>query len=171
MGKKLIIGLALVVLMASIGVVSATTGVFHGPIPNNQATCALLLPGSTEYRLDADLLYDGLHTNPLDGFKVEIGITNSQNIWWTSKNYPVDLVIVKDGSNDVNYYTYMPSAMSDTGLQTTLNSAGQVGGTSHIAFCYTPGTSAPEFPAVALPIGMIIGFLGLVLYVRGTREN
>ena len=32
-------------------------------------------------------------------------------------------------------------------------------------------TNAPEFPSIALPVGMIIGLLGVVLFIRGTREN
>jgi len=166
MRKKLMAGLILFVLIACISVVSATTGVGPTTVPNNQATCEHILPGSTEFRLDDPV--DG--PNSSGGFHVNIGVSDSQNIWWNS-NYPVDAVIVKDGSNDANYYTYDPAASGDTGLKTTLNPAGKVGATSHIAFCYHPSVPSPEFPAVALPVGMIIGFLGVVLFVRGTQEN
>ena len=49
-------------------------------------------------------------------------------------------------------------------------------GKDHIAsFVYAvepcDTTTAPEFPSIALPVGMIIGLLGAVLFIRGTREN
>ena len=31
--------------------------------------------------------------------------------------------------------------------------------------------SVPEFPSLALPVSMIIGFLGAVLLIQRTREN
>ena len=166
MREKLIIGLVLVMLIACVSVVSATIGAGPTTVPNKEATCALIVPGSTEFRMDDPV--DGSHSS--GGFTVDIGVSNSQDISWNS-NYPVDAVIVKDGSNDANYYTYVPAALSDTGLKTTLNPAGNIGATSHIAFCYHPSIPSPEFPAVALPVVMVIGFLGVVLFVRGTKEN
>jgi hypothetical protein len=32
-------------------------------------------------------------------------------------------------------------------------------------------TPVPEFPTMFLPVTMIIGFLGAVLLIQGTREN
>jgi len=168
MNKKLIIGLILVVLIACVGVVSATIGAGPVTVPNDQATCALISPGSTEYRIEDSDLVDGPHSS--GGFNVIIAISDSQNIGWSS-NSPVDVVIVKDGSNDANYYTYIPGALGDSGLRTPLNGAGNVGDTSHIAFCYQPSIPSPEFPVAALPVAMIIGFVGVILFVRGTKED
>ena len=36
--------------------------------------------------------------------------------------------------------------------------------------CTRDVTPIPEFPAIALPVGLIIGILGAVLYLRSTRE-
>jgi hypothetical protein len=36
---------------------------------------------------------------------------------------------------------------------------------------YCEGTPAPEFPTMLLPITLIIGFLGSVLYIRSTRKQ
>ena len=33
------------------------------------------------------------------------------------------------------------------------------------------GIPTPEFPTLALPVGMIIGLLGAVLFIRQSREN
>jgi hypothetical protein len=36
--------------------------------------------------------------------------------------------------------------------------------------CTRDVTPIPEFPAIALPVGFIVGILGAVLYLRSTRE-
>ena len=37
--------------------------------------------------------------------------------------------------------------------------------------CQYYPTPAPEFPSVALPAAMILGFLGVVLFIQGTRKQ
>jgi hypothetical protein len=34
-----------------------------------------------------------------------------------------------------------------------------------------PTTSSPEFPSIFLPVTLIIGFFGTVLFIKRTREN
>jgi len=34
-----------------------------------------------------------------------------------------------------------------------------------------PVTPAPEFPSLALPVGFLIGFAGIIMVIRNTREN
>jgi len=163
--RKIMIGLVLVALIACIGAVSATrTGPLYWEAP--QLHCTDIISNYAEYETGSS---SGTFTNS-DGFRVTVNVADSQNIGWSS-NWPVVAVIAHDGGDYLNYYLYTPGQMSDTGLKTPFNHGGNPGAVSYLRFCYSEGTSAPEFPAVALPVGMIIGFLGLVLYIRGTKEN
>jgi hypothetical protein len=37
--------------------------------------------------------------------------------------------------------------------------------------CARDVTAVPEFPAIALPVGLIVGILGAVFYIRSSREH
>jgi hypothetical protein len=99
---------------------------------------------------------------------------------WESSE-PVSAVITKDGGGTKVYlYTYDPAATSDKqtgdfgGVQVPANK-NNFGAISHLTFCYgsgvfPPPTPVPEFPTLALPVGMMIGFAGMILLVK-SREN
>jgi hypothetical protein len=95
---------------------------------------------------------------------------------WTS-TIGVDAVIVKGASVYPNIFTYNPESFGADGLITPLvTNPGQPNGfhpaISHVEFCYDDDDNqVPEFPTLALPVAMIIGFLGLVHVVRSTKEN
>ena len=108
-------------------------------------------------------------SNP-DGFSAVYDATDLFDISWSS-NYPVDAIVVKDGALEGNAYVYYPNALtSDSGLWTPIPANG-AGGISHVLFCYSTPTQTPEFPAVALPVGMIIGLVGVVLVLKKTKET
>jgi hypothetical protein len=168
MGNKFLFGLISIILIACTGIVSATV---TGPVfyDHKNVQCSDIMPGYTGMMFEAaNNGVSGSFTNSTDKFHVNVLVEDSQDIIWSS-NYPVDAVITKDGGNYVNYYLYDPAAISDSGLKTPFNPSGQPGAVSHLRFCYHVATTAPEFPAIALPIGMLIGLLGLVLIIR-TKE-
>jgi hypothetical protein len=108
-------------------------------------------------------------SNP-DGFSAVYDATDLYDISWSS-NYPVDAIVVKDGALEGNAYVYDPNdRTSDSGLWTPLPANG-AGGISHVFFCYSTPTQTPEFPVVALPVGMIIGLVGVVLVLKKTKET
>jgi hypothetical protein len=194
MKKQLIVGLILVVLMACVSVVSAypshpwksDAGVMPTVVayPINPHCPA----GTTEYKIDSDVfgqpIPTGSYSNGL-GFSVKINVMDPGNIYWGEATEPVHTVIVKDGKyyaesgNWANVYTYVPTpraGYTDNSLYVPPMDIDSLkfGQVSHITFCYTEDDDqqqVPEFPALALPVGMIIGFLGIVLYIRGTKEN
>jgi hypothetical protein len=69
-------------------------------------------------------------------------------------------------ANGGNSYVYDPPTES-LGDKTLI--APTTNAISHVEFCYDSVT-VPEFPALALPVGMIIGFLGSVTFVRVKKE-
>jgi hypothetical protein len=81
---------------------------------------------------------------------------------WVSTK-PVGAVLVKGGTC-YWVYEYFPGVTSGYGLKAPDN--GKIHAVSHADF----GFVAPEFPTLALPIGMMIGIVGLVYVVR-KREN
>ena len=110
----------------------------------------------------------GTCSNP-DGFSATFDASDLDDITWSANSF-VDAVVVKDGSAMGNAYVYHPNdLMSDGGLWTPRPDVGE-GSLSHIFFCYS-STPVPEFPVVALPVGLIIGFLGVVVFIRSTKEE
>jgi hypothetical protein len=98
-------------------------------------TCALVAPGTTEYKIDAT---PGNGVYGAGTFQVTISGFNaaSQTFGWAS-NLPVEYVIVKGGSL-ANGYDYDPSRTSDTNLVSPTNpSNGQPFEISHVTICYT----------------------------------
>ncbi len=161
------VGFILVLLLACVSVASASR---TGPVflAQTNVVCEDIIPGYEGSMFETGSS-SGTFANS-DGFSVTVDVTNSQNIGWNS-NYPVDAVIAKDGGNYVNYYLYDPGQTGDTGLMTPFNPAGIPGGVSHLRFCYTPEVPVPEFPTFAFPVALIIGIVGTVLFIRGTRKN
>ena len=140
-----------------------------------------------------------IYTNPVDQFKVRItvgtippgqNVDGGQKIVTWEANAPVCSVITKNGGGNKYFvYDYTPTyvvqadeSSGDFGGLGVPHNGNNYGKISHLTFCYKPGdhsndplpppvgVSVPEFPTVALPIGMIIGVLGLV-YVVTSREK
>jgi hypothetical protein len=169
MRKKLIVGLILVVLALCVGMTSASR---TGPVFLNQGNvvCEDILPNLNCNMADTGSS-SGTFTFP-DGFDVTVNVDDPQNIIWNS-NYPVDAAIVSGAvvTGAVNgqfSYVYDPAQTSDSGLKTPEGSA-----LANLRFCYHQETPipSPEFPTAALPLSMIIGFMGIILLIWRTKKN
>jgi hypothetical protein len=96
------------------------------------------------------------------------------SIDFTSPSYKVMGVIVKDGIDGAFFYDYRPGGTNGDTYLTTPDQCPPKNncpkGISHVNFCFTTGPyvppPVPEFPTVALPVGMLIGLVGLVYFVR-----
>jgi len=95
------------------------------------------------------------------------GDDGKNSLDWSS-NFDVDAVVVK-GGNAGNLYVYEGTQFTrgDTDLRAPLKND-QYPTLSHLDFCFE--TPVPEFPTLALPVGMIVGIVGLV-YVVKKRED
>ena len=193
--KKSVLIMTLIVasLVICVAGVSALPTSTAWPVPNPDAYCANVpngVPGCFEARFEAgttNIEDVGTHTHYYtDGagnsFGVEVTVTGSTeasggpgySITWKSSG-PVYAVIAKDGANDAIIWYYAGGATSDN---VPLGPIPKGGAISHIAFCFGPGNwgpyppppQVPEFPTIALPMGMLVGMVGLVYFVRN-REN
>jgi len=111
------------------------------------------------------------HTENLAGghwIKITIGDT-LQKISWESDAL-ISCVIVK-GGDSAYVYQYPQGATHDEGLLTPPNPSpsGANFGLSHITFCNMIAT--PEFPTMALPVGLLIGIFGVVLFIQRSKEE
>jgi len=102
--------------------------------------------------------------------------TMGQYVDWRADFGP-ELLIVKGGTlaNIYNYKDYadatpgVADTLSDTGLHAPYNPHNEKWyGISHIDMC--DYNAVPEFPTVALPVGMLIGFLGIVTVFHARKE-
>ncbi|HSQ93116.1 MAG TPA: hypothetical protein VLL74_02330, partial [Methanoregula sp.] len=163
MRKILIIGLILMLCAVTAPVAAADFGILNFPgasdagiVPiiadnNDLNSCEDLGLDSTGYCYSEEIT--GTCSNP-DGFSATFDASDLDDITWSANSF-VDAVVVKDGALLANGYLYHPNElMSDGGLWATKNAAGG-GSLSHIFLCYS-STPVPEFPVVALPVGLII---------------
>ena len=122
--------------------------------------------GSTIKIESADLQTPGTYSQ--DGVTVTVyeAVDGIIHVDWTASG-PVTCVILK-AATLANVYKYDPGATHDEGLEVPYNPENNNPfNLSHIEYCnYIP---TPEFPTMALPVGMIIGIMGLV-YVSKKRE-
>jgi len=92
---------------------------------------------------------DSAYTNP--------GVTN--------------LTIAVPGTPNINYDVYVTlDGYITPPVQTQLVGAG----TTTFVFglvAATPAIPTPEFPSMALPVGLVVGLLGAVLFMKSTKEN
>jgi hypothetical protein len=89
---------------------------------------------------------------------------------WYTVGFAPEVITVHGGSLGTNLYDYRTTPaleMADTELHSPMNPSGKWAGLSVIQLC---GYVTPEFPTIALPAGMIVGFLGIVTLVRGRKE-
>jgi hypothetical protein len=148
-------------------------------------TCSAVMgAGYNEYKLDpvrpeGDPIAYGTYHDPYNILTILVPSIlspsyNSIDFTSTSK---VMGVIVKDGKDGGFFYDYRTSGTNGDTYLTTPDQC-TVGTCpkqiSHVNFCYAsavypPPPNVPEFPTVALPVGMLIGVVGLVYFVR-TRE-
>ena len=191
-GKKMskitkILVMGFIILFACIGIASASPPVLTPIIPppyTIEPSDAGKLPtyyeGATNIKCadiegcagssikieSADLQTPG--TYYADGVSITVyaPVNGIIRVDWTSSG-PVSCVILK-AATLANVYKYDPGATSDKGLEVPYNPENtNPFNLSHIDYCnYVP---TPEFPTMALPVGMIIGIMGLV-YVSKKRE-
>lgn len=136
---------------------------------DNDIPCKDMGCAGTFLKIESKTGYSG--TYPVGSGTITITTTDGQTIAWTSQNVDIDCIYMK-GGNGGEVYCYNPPVQGDSGLSTPVDTTNnKPKGISHINICYTSGSSVPEFPTLALPVAMMIGFLGLVLFVRGTKEN
>ncbi len=97
---------------------------------------------------------------------------------FSGANFDIEQVIVHGGNLGSNIYDYRTTSggpgpvRADTRLTAPLMTNNQgvqsYPGLSVIDFC--GGPAVPEFPTLALPVGMMIGIVGLVYFVK-KRQN
>jgi hypothetical protein len=169
--------------MAFVSVVSAERTLTL--IDDNQVDCS----NYVEFKLDtgeiqvpiADGEYctdDGrcvtLDFYAVDRLGTKIGETNPYNAFdFKDANFDIYEVIVHGGPLGCNVYSYSPPVRADTFLTAPFNDKGDTNpdndvypDLSYIKFC----GPAPEFPTLAVPVGMMIGIVGLV-YVAKKRDD
>ena len=183
--KLIVIGL--LCLMSFVGLVSAdvpstaagitpvvwTNGQYNADAhtaPGGNPSCAQIGCGGESVKIeDASYLQiNSNHTVNLDGghwIKITIGAT-LQEISWESDAL-ISCVIVK-GGDSAYVYQYPQGATHDEGLVTPSNPGANFG-LSHITFCNMIAT--PEFPTMALPVGLLIGIFGVVLFIQRSKEE
>ena len=183
--KLIVIGL--LCLMSFVGLVSAdvpstaaditpvvwTNGVYNADAhtaPGGNPSCTQIGCGGESVKIeDASYLQiNSNHTVNLDGghwIKITIGAT-LQEISWVSDS-AISCVIVKGGDSAYVYH-YSQGATHDEGLVTPPNIAGNFG-LSHMTFCDVIFT--PEFPTMALPVGLLIGIFGAVLFTQRSKKE
>ena len=178
--------MGILILFACIGLVNASPPVLTliTPSPPYDASDAGINPLSYEgatnikcsdidcsgpsVKIDsADLLNPGT-TYSADGVTITVyaPVNGIIHVDWTASG-PVTCVILK-AATLANVYTYDSAVTHDEGLEVPYNPTNnEPFALSHIEYCnYIP---TPEFPTMALPVGMIIGIMGLV-YISKKRE-
>jgi hypothetical protein len=164
--KLLVVGL--LVLMAVVGVVSAWDSFEY--VAGDNPTCADLNCAGDSLKIDYPS-EDDTGTYHVDGITIVISEVNDIiYISWSSPT-KITCVIVK-AAHGANVYRYNgDGSTGDFGLvspppnDTNTDTSASI---SHLTFC--GNIPAPEFPTLALPVGMMLGFAGVVYVVR-KREN
>lgn len=178
-----ILVIALLCLFAWVNIVSAAsvTPSFISGANNKGKLCADVIPGTTEFKITPpDTAFTGsfndgvLFVSIVKPSTLALLAGADKSFDFTS-NIAVLGVVVKDGEDGAYFYDYRPSGSFGDKYLTTPNNLIGDGGTnkdiSHMNFCYIRQTNVPEFPTLALPMGMIIGLIGAVLLIQRTKEN
>ncbi len=104
-----------------------------------------------------------------DGGK-ELTLTVDGNLVDFTSNFDVGVVVVKGGPY-ADIFTYPAGIRADTGLHAPVNPEnGEYYGISHVNICNPSDTNVPEFPTLAIPAGLLVGFIGLVSTLRSRKE-
>ena len=184
-----IVVVSMMILLAFFGIASAAatldpTGAGIVPVPlTGNLRCDELIgfqAGDSLAWIEVDAIQNSLNDG-YEPFVTSLGTIyidaktgpNGQYFDWYTVGFAPEIITVH-GSNTKMVYDYGTTAaieMSDTLLHAAVpGQSSSWADLSNIEVCGGQ-MEAPEFPAVALPVGMLIGFLGLVLYIRGVREN
>jgi hypothetical protein len=135
------IGLLALVLLLALSSVALAASVTPTLIPgadNTNKTCAVVMPGTTELKVDP--VPNGSYSQTDGTLTVQIVKPSTlagspYSFDWTS-NITVLGVIVKDGVDGANWYDYRPSGSTGDTYLTTPNDGAK--GISHVSFCYVP---------------------------------
>ena len=195
--KVMIIGL--ICLMAFVGAASADTmkegytsteGIPAELLTGANAVTCAQLQGLGYPDCTGDTLY--IPAEPWAGTKNLLGgytisITENNNVVEWESDAKINCIFLKSGNGGDVYeysgYCYPENGepiSADSRLSTPLNCNNNgvcsPKDISHIVVCYDqksvppPPINAPEFPSVALPVGMMIGIAGLVFLTK-SREK
>ncbi len=167
MNRVSLIVIGIFFLMVFVGVAAAASEMGVQPVRvEGNPTCADLVGCTAEtVKIEISRSYpSGPQELAIEGGKVTFTINSITDIDWHS-DVPVACIIVK-GGNAANVYHYEGGVTEDWGLTPPENSGGNFG-LSHLDYC---GIATPEFPTIALPVGMMVGFVGLIYAVK-KREN
>lgn len=180
--KILIIGLLCIMFVGIVSAVDPTDGGItpvvwtkgvYDPVahtaPGGNPSCAQIGCGDESVKIEdpSYLQINSQHTVNLDEghwITITIGAT-LEDISWVSDS-TINCIIVKGGDSAYVYH-YEDGATHDEGLATPPNPAGNFG-LSHMTFCDVIFT--PEFPTMALPVGLLIGLVGIVLFIKRPGE-
>lgn len=184
--KLIMVGILAFMAIISVVTAASVTPVYIAGANNDGKWCSDVIPGSTQYewapKVGTSNDPSGVLTIVMPGTGV---ILNSIDF---SSSLPVLGVVVKDGTDGGFFYDYRPAGvMADTYLTTPIdvpnpnsnppNKPTTGKEISHVNFCFGPSVypppppvPTPEFPTLALPLGMLIGIVGLVYSIK-SREN
>jgi hypothetical protein len=139
---------------------------------------SLVDPGNVGGVETPDSWYVDQGPQPIAGGTFTITSAANGEIAWVSEGIQVNCVYLKGGNAGDNYDYYTEYCYNgivnqeDSGVHTPIVASGAPAMISHIIVCADPliVNNAPEFPTLAVPVGMMIGIVGLVYVVR-KREN
>lgn len=179
--KLMIVGI--ICLMVFVGLVSAASidPILIPGADNTDKTCEVVMgPGGPVYiEIKQEPVKPGEYyvLDSLNSIWITVPsvLAGSENSFDFTSRALVRGVIVKDGVDGANFYDYRPAGVrADTNLTTPYNGAK---GISNIKFCIEKGDwppppppNVPEFPTLALPVGMLIGVVGMIHFIK-SREN
>jgi hypothetical protein len=115
----------------------------------NNPSCASMNAGWNELKINeapnGEFRDEGGTDNPGgDGPLVFTVKRSDGKVFDWESNIGVDAIVVKGGNNGSNVYTYDPEEILDSGLQSPLNSQGNVPAVSHISVCYDAESAAQQ---------------------------
>ena len=155
----LVLGLLFLMVFVGLAAAESETGVV--PVRVEGDPRCIDLVGCTAESVKIEIgspIPSGPQEIVIQGGTVTFTIHSETDIDWYS-DVQVKCVIVK-GGNAANVYHYEDGAAEDWGLTPPDN--GGTFGLSHLDFCGV----VPEFPTIAMPVGMMIGIVGLVYAVK-----
>jgi hypothetical protein len=159
-----ILVVGLFILMECIGVVTAASesGVEPVRVEGNPEYSDLAGCTGENVRIDVGSSYpSGSQGLAVEAGQITLTINSGTDIEWES-DVPISCVIVKCG-NAANVYRYKGGATEDRGLIPPDYTAGDSGRSSP---GYSGIAAIPEFPAIAMPVGILIGTIGLIYAVK-----
>jgi len=140
----------------------------------DECNCIKVPEGDIE-EFDIGVEYE-IHLPGTRGGKLWITLCDDyKTLNWRS-NVAISAILVVDGNYPqqggtiADLFVYDPRAYSDDGLQVTTEDGG-IRQISHILFIYCDDVVVPEFPTLAVPVGLLIGMVYVASVVRGRKEE